>query len=146
MAWHAIEILLVEDNPGDIRLAQEMLKDQRLQNSLHVVQDGDEALDFMRKQGRFGNAPTPDMVLLDMNLPKVDGAEVMRAMRQDAMLRDIPVVVLVASNMDCELLRAQDIDIGCYAVKPITLEAVLAAVRSFPELGVSIVRIAPQSS
>jgi CheY-like chemotaxis protein len=146
MAAYVIEILLVEDNPGDIRLAQEMLRDQRLQNSLHVVQDGDEALDFMRKRGRFGGVPTPDMVLLDMNLPKVDGVEVMLEMRRDVALRDIPVVVLVASTLDCEVLRDQNVPFGCYAVKPLTFDAVLAAVRNFPDLGVSIVRVRPPNS
>lgn len=142
MPPHAIEILLVEDNPGDARFLQETLKDCRLQNVLHVVTDGDEALDFLRKTGRHKGAPTPDLVLLDVNLPKVDGPEVLRQMELDPALREIAVVVLVASATDALLMGLNGLGSRCLASKPLTPERLLDTIRQVPQLGLTIVRIA----
>ena len=140
MPLPAIEILLVEDNPGDTRYLQETLKDCRMQNTLHVVTDGDEALAFLRKQGRHESARTPDLILLDIALPKVDGPEVVRQMQLDPLLKDIPVLMLMASKTDGMFLAGAE---SAYcASKPLTPERLLEAIRQFPNFGLSIVRIA----
>lgn len=137
-----IDILLVEDNPGDVRLAQETLKDYKLQNALHVVHDGEQALSFLRRETPFENARTPDLILLDIHLPRVDGLEVMQEMQKDPYLKQIPVVILTASRLDEELLRPSHVPTSCFIQKPLTLERYLDAVRCFPHLGLSIVKIA----
>jgi two-component system, chemotaxis family, response regulator Rcp1 len=136
-----IDILLVEDNPADVRLAQETLKDYKLQNTLHVARDGDEALQFVRREGQYSDAPTPDMILLDITLPKMDAVEVLAALRRDEKLRNIPVVVLTASAMDKGMLEHFNISADCLIMKPLTLESYLNAVRCFPQIGLSIVKI-----
>ena len=142
MPGKLIDILLVEDNPADIRLAQESLKDYKLQNSLHVVGDGEAALAYLRRQGQFADVPVPDMVLLDLRLPKIDGIEVLEEIRNDESLRDLPVVILTASQMDQRLLETLNVTADCYILKPLTLERYLDAIRCFPQLGLSIVKIA----
>jgi CheY-like chemotaxis protein len=142
MPHRTIELLLVEDNPGDIRLAQETLKDYKLQNTLHVVHDGEQAMAFLRRQGKYAAAPTPDMMLLDLNLPRMDGFELLDEMHSDPALKDIPVVILTSSKHDRHMLQRHKIPTDCYIVKPLTVERYLEAVRCFPHLGVSIVRIA----
>jgi len=142
MSNNLITILLVEDSPADIRLAQETLKDYKLQNCLHVVMDGEAALAFLRREGQFAEAPVPDMVLLDLALPKLDGIEVLSRMRQDPELKNIPVVLLTASTVDRRLLETYGVDADCYILKPLTLERYLDAVRCFPQIGLCIVKIA----
>ena len=142
MSASNIDILLVEDNPGDVRLAQETLKDYRIQNTLHVVGDGEEALKYLRKQAPYTDARQPDMVLLDVNLPKIDGVEVLTEMQNDPVLRNIAVVVLTATSMDRQFLKRHTISTDCYIQKPLTLERYLDAIRCFPQFGVSIVRVA----
>jgi CheY-like chemotaxis protein len=137
-----IDILLVEDNPADVRLAQETLKDYKLQNTLHVVHDGESALAFLRRQGKFANAVVPDMVLLDLALPKIDGMEVLEQIRRDERLQDLPVVILTASPIDQRMLESYNVTPDCCILKPLTLERYLEAVRCFPEMGVSIVKVA----
>jgi two-component system, chemotaxis family, response regulator Rcp1 len=137
-----VDILLVEDNPADVRLAQETLKDYKLQNTLHVVHDGESALAFLRHQGKFANAVFPDMVLLDLALPKIDGMEVLEQIRRDERLRDLPVVILTASPMDQRMLENYNLTPDCCILKPLTLERYLEAVRCFPEMGLSIVKVA----
>jgi CheY-like chemotaxis protein len=137
-----IDILLIEDNPADIRLAQETLKDYKLQNTLHVVKDGEAALAFLRHEGAYADAPTPGLVLLDLALPKIDGTEVLAEMRRDERLRDLPVVIMAASPMDEEMLRDYGITPDCFILKPLTVERYLAAIRCFPQLALSIVKIA----
>ena len=137
-----IDILLVEDNPADVRLAQETLKDYKMQNALHAVYDGDAALQFLRRQGQYTNAPVPDMILLDISLPKMDGLEVLAELQKDDKLRDIPVVVLLASVNDKLMLKDFKIEADCLILKPLTLESYLNAVRCFPQIGLSIVKIA----
>jgi two-component system, chemotaxis family, response regulator Rcp1 len=142
MSARSIEILLVEDSPGDIRLAQETLREHKIQNTLHVVNDGEDALHFLRKERQFVNAPTPDIVLLDMNLPKLDGGEVLAGMHESPELKDIPVVILGANEHDRAILKRFNLPVDCLVIKPLTLERFLDAVRCFPQLGVSIVKIA----
>lgn len=137
-----IDILLVEDSPGDVRLARETLRDYRMQNALHVVKDGDEALSYLRQEPPFENVPRPDLVLLDLNLPKVDGTEVLQAMRNDPTLASIPVVILTTSKVQEDLLRRFDLPVECFITKPLAVDRYLEAVRCFPHLGVSIVTIA----
>jgi CheY-like chemotaxis protein len=137
-----IEILLIEDNPADVRLAQETLKDYKLQNVLHVVQDGESALAFLRREGPYANAPTPDLVLLDLALPKIDGVEVLVQIQKDERLRELPVVVMSASPMDETMLRELNIKADCFIMKPLTVEQYLEAIRCFPQLALSIVKIA----
>lgn len=142
MPSRLIEILLVEDDPGDIRLARETLKDYKMQNTLHVVEDGEQAIQFLKKQGRYSNAVTPDLVLLDLNLPKIDGVEVLAEMKNMPSMKQIPVVVLGASHHDLALLGGFQFPADCFVVKPLSLERFLEAVRCFPHLGLSIVQIA----
>ena len=142
MSAKLIEILLVENNPADIRLAQETLKDYKLQNFLHILRDGDAALQFLRREGEFQNAPVPDLVMLDLALPKVDGIEVLRHIRRDENLKDLPVVILTASTIDERLLEEYNVAVDCAVLKPLTLERYLEAIRCFPNLGISIVKIA----
>jgi chemotaxis family two-component system response regulator Rcp1 len=142
MSAKLIEILLVENNPADIRLAQETLKDYKLQNSLHILRDGDAALQFLRREGEFQHAPVPDLVMLDLSLPKVDGIEVLGHIRRDEKLKDLPVVILTASAIDERLLEEYNVAVDCAVLKPLTLERYLEAVRCFPNLGISIVKIA----
>jgi CheY-like chemotaxis protein len=137
-----IDILLVEDNPADVRLAQEALKDYKLQNALHVVQDGESALAFLRRQGQFAGAPSPDLVLLDLALPKIDGVDVLLEMRRDEELKHLPVVVMAASATDEDMLRDLGVMPDCMVPKPLTLERYLDAVRCFPQFALSIVKIA----
>lgn len=137
-----IEILLIEDNPADVRLAQETLKDYKLQNVLHVVRDGESGLAFLRRQGDYSEAPVPDLVLLDLALPKIDGVEVLAQIRKDERLRNLPVVVLAASAMDATMLKDLNVEPDCFVVKPLTVERYLEAIRCFPQLALSIVKIA----
>jgi len=135
-------ILLVEDNPGDVRLAQETLKEHRLQNALHVVTDGEAALAYLPRQPPYEDAVDPDIMLLDTNLPKVDGFEVLAAMQEDAGLKNLPVVIMTSSHLDVEMLKRYNLPTDCYILKPLTLERYLEAIRCFPHLGLSIVKIA----
>lgn len=137
-----IEILLVEDNPGDVRLAQETLKDYKLQNRLHTVTDGEEALKYLRREPPYTDVRIPDMVLLDINLPKVDGLEVLSEMQRDPELRNVPVVILTASRMDQQILKKYRVSADCLILKPLTVERYIEAVRCFPQFGLSIVRMA----
>lgn len=137
-----IEILLVEDNPGDVRLAQEALREHNMQNKLHVVHDGEQALRFLRHQGDFSAAPTPDLIMVDLSLPKLDGIELINEMQKDSSLRGLPVVVMGSSPYDRDLLRDSDQSDACFILKPVTLEQYASAVRCFPHLSLSIVSTA----
>ena len=137
-----IELLLIEDNPADVRLAEETLRDYKMQNKLHVVNDGENALRFLRKEAPFRDAPTPDMILLDLNLPRMDGFELLAEMKKDPPLVAIPLVILTSSRLDQEFLKDHNLPTDCYIQKPLTVDRYLDAVRCFPHLGVSIVMIA----
>ncbi len=117
-----IEILLVEDNPGDVRLTQEALTDGKVRNNMQVVEDGVEAVAFLRREGKYANASRPDLILLDLNLPKKDGREVLAEIKADEDLRRIPVVVLTTSKAEEDIFKAYDQHANCYITKPVDLD------------------------
>jgi len=138
-----VEILLVEDNEGDARLTREALKGGRLRNTLHHVEDGVEAMAFLRREGPFANGPRPDLILLDLNLPRMDGREVLAAIKRDDDLRHIPVIILTTSNDDKDVLRAYHLHANCFITKPVDLDRFLEVVRSIETFWLTIVRLPP---
>jgi two-component system, chemotaxis family, response regulator Rcp1 len=136
-----IEILLVEDNPGDARLTGEVLRDARVSNRLTAVPDGVEALAFLRQQRQYAAAVRPDLVLLDLNLPKKDGREVLTEIKADAALRRIPVVVLTSSQAEDDILRAYDLNANCYVTKPVDLDQFIRVVQSIEDFWLTIVKL-----
>jgi CheY-like chemotaxis protein len=137
-----IDILLVEDNPLDVRLAQETLHGYKMQNAVHVVHDGREALRYLRAQGQYKQRRLPDLVMLDLNLPEMDGLEVLEEMQSDPALESLPVVVLTGTPLDAEVLRRYKVQTDCFIQKPLTFDRYLEAIRCFPQFGLSIVRVA----
>ena len=137
----SIEILLVEDNPGDARLTLEAMREAKLRNRMHVVEDGVEAMAFLRRQGRFGEAPRPDLILLDLNLPKKDGREVLAEVKSDPDLKRIPVVVLTTSRAEEDVLRAYDLHANCYVTKPVDLAQFMKIVAQIDEFWVKVVTL-----
>ena len=136
-----IQVLLVEDNPGDVRLTKEALKEGKLLNQLTVVGDGVEALSFLRKQGIYANALQPELILLDLNLPKKDGREVLAEIKADPNLRRIPVVVLTTSSSEEDILKIYDLHANCYITKPVDLEQFMGVVKSIEDFWVSVVKL-----
>ena len=136
-----VEILLVEDNAGDARLTREAFKDCKLLNALHHVQDGVEAMAFLRREGPYENAPRPDLILLDLNLPRMDGREVLEAVKRDADLKRIPVLVLTTSNDEQDVLKAYHLHANCFITKPVRLEDFLKVVQSIEGFWLSVVRL-----
>jgi CheY-like chemotaxis protein len=136
-----IEILLVEDNPGDVRLTIEALKEGRVGNHLNVAGDGVEALAFLRRQERYADAPRPDLVLLDLNLPRKDGRETLAEIKTDPDLCHIPVVVLTTSEAESDVLKAYGLHANCYIVKPVDLDQFLQVVRSIEAFWLTIVKL-----
>jgi CheY-like chemotaxis protein len=140
----AFDILLVEDNPGDARLAQEALKEGRIPSRLKVVVDGVEAMNFLRREGEHANAPRPQLVLLDLNLPRKDGRQVLAEMKADPELRRIPVVVLTTSQAEQDVTRSYDLHANCYITKPVDLDRFISVVRSIEEYWCSVVTLPPR--
>jgi CheY-like chemotaxis protein len=136
-----VEILLVEDNAGDVRLTQEALKEGKVLNHLSVVRDGEEALDFLHRQGRHADASRPDLILLDLNLPRKNGREVLEEIKKDAELRRIPVVVLTSSSEERDIVKAYDLNANCYITKPVDLDQFIDIVRSIGEFWLTIVKL-----
>jgi chemotaxis family two-component system response regulator Rcp1 len=136
-----IQVLLVEDNPGDVRLTKEALKEGKLLNQLTVVGDGVEALSFLRKQGIYADALQPELILLDLNLPKKDGREVLAEIKADPNLRRIPVVVLTTSSSEEDILKIYDLHANCYITKPVDLEQFMGVVKSIEDFWVSVVKL-----
>lgn len=136
-----VEILLVEDNPGDARLTREALREAKMRNNLSVVGDGIEALAFLRRQGAYQNAPRPDIILLDLNMPKMDGREVLAQIKADPDLRRIPVVILTTSRAEEDVLRTYDLHANCYVAKPVGFEQFMEVVRSIEDFWLSIVTL-----
>ncbi len=136
-----IEILLVEDNPGDVRLTEEALKEGKLRNNLYSVADGVEALAFLRQEGRYISAPRPNLVLLDLNLPKLGGMEVLAQMKADPRLRRIPVVILTTSAAERDVLRSYDLHANCFITKPVDFEQFTQVVQSIQDFWFSIVKL-----
>lgn len=136
-----IEILMVEDNPGDVRLTQEALKDAKVSNTLHVVEDGVAALEFLYRHGTYSDAPRPDLILLDLNLPKKNGREVLEEVKQDTRLKTIPVVILTTSQAEEDILRAYSLHANCYITKPVDFVQFIKIVRSIEDFWLSIVTL-----
>ncbi|HVF74919.1 MAG TPA: response regulator [Acidimicrobiales bacterium] len=136
-----IQILLVEDSPGDVALTTEALRDARIANDLHVVGDGESAIAFLRGEGDYAESPRPDLVLLDLNLPRKDGREVLAEIKSDEALRRIPVVVLTTSTAEVDILKSYDLHANCYISKPVDFTEFLGVVQSIEGFWLSIVRL-----
>jgi CheY-like chemotaxis protein len=139
MMVRPIEVLLVEDNPGDIRLTKEALKEAKVLNTLTVVQDGVEALTCLRRQGQYANAKRPDLILLDLNLPKKDGREVLAEIKNDEALKFIPVVILTTSQDEQDVLKSYGLHANCYITKPVELEQFISVVKAIEDFWLGIV-------
>jgi len=135
-----IEILLVEDSLGDIRLMREALRDARVSNRLHVVENGSDAMDFLRCRGRFSGASRPDLILLDLNLPRKDGREVLAEIKADEDLRLIPVIILTTSASEADILTSYDLHANCYLVKPVDIDRFFDLVRSLHGFWLTVVK------
>jgi chemotaxis family two-component system response regulator Rcp1 len=138
-----VEILLVEDNPGDVRLTMEALKEGRLLNHVSVAEDGVEALAFLRQEGKYADEVRPDLILLDLNLPKKDGREVLAEIKEDPELRQIPVVVLTTSTAEQDVLGTYDLHANCYINKPVDFEQFIKVVKSVGDFWFSVVILPP---
>ena len=140
-----VEILLVEDNPADVRLTREALSSERLWNNLGVAKDGVEAMAYLRREGRFAAAARPDLILLDLNLPKKDGREVLAEIKADANLKLIPVVVLTTSDAEEDILRSYGLHANCYITKPVDLRQFMKVVKSIEDFWLAIVKLPPKT-
>ena len=138
---HPIEILLVEDNPGDSRLAKEALKESKLKNNLYVAEDGVEAMNFLYKTGKYSKMPRPDLIILDLNLPKKDGREVLSEIKNDDNLKRIPVVILTISKAEEDILKTYNLHANCYVTKPLDLDQFMKVVRSIEDFWLTIVKL-----
>jgi len=139
-----IEILLVEDNPGDVDLAREALENSKIDNLLHAVGNGEEAMDFLLHKGKYADAPRPDLVLLDLNLPRKDGREVLAEIKSDEDLKRIPVVILTSSKDEEDILKAYNLHANCYITKPVDLTQFVKVVKSIEEFWFTIVKLPPK--
>jgi CheY-like chemotaxis protein len=139
-----IDILLVEDNPGDARLTREALQQSKVRNQLHHARDGEEALAFLRHEGRFADAPAPDMILLDLNLPRRDGREVLEEIKNDPRLVHIPVVILTSSEAEEDILRSYRLHANCFITKPVDLEQLTKVVQGIEQFWFTLVRLPPE--
>lgn len=135
------DILLVEDSPGDVFLTQEAFREGRLAHRLWVVEDGEEAIEFLQRKGRHKNAPQPDLILLDLNLPRKDGREVLAEVKEDPVLRRIPTIVLTTSHSHQDIARAYDLHANCYLTKPIQMDDFLNKIRSIEDFWLTVVRL-----
>jgi CheY-like chemotaxis protein len=136
-----VNILMVEDNPGDARLTREALKESKLANNLYHCKDGVEAMAFLRREGEYADAPRPDIVLLDLNLPRRDGREVLAEMKEDASLKQIPVVVLTTSEAENDILRSYELHANCYITKPVDLEKFIKIVQGIEDFWLTVVKL-----
>ena len=142
--FRPIEILMVEDNLGDVRLTQEALSEGKVRNHLHVVADGVEAMAFLRREGQYGHAPQPDLILLDLNLPKKSGPEVLAEIKADPELRRIPVVILTVSKAEEDVLKSYNLHANCYITKPVNLDQFLGVVQSIEDFWLTVVMLPPR--
>jgi CheY-like chemotaxis protein len=136
-----IELLLVEDDPGDVLMTREALGDSKLINNLNVVDNGEQALDYLRRQGPYAEAPRPDLILLDLNLPRLDGREVLSTIKDDPELRTIPVVVLTTSDAEEDVLRSYQLHANAYVTKPVDFDGFIEAIRQIDHFFVSVVQL-----
>jgi chemotaxis family two-component system response regulator Rcp1 len=137
----AIEVLLVEDSPGDVRLTREAFKDAKVHINLHVAMDGAQAMTFLERTGEYADAPRPDLILLDLNLPKKDGREVLAEIKESPTLMSIPVVILTTSASEADILRSYRLHANCYITKPVGLDGFLNVVRSIDSFWLSVVKL-----
>jgi len=140
-----IELLLVEDSEADVRLTMEALREAKVKNRLWVVEDGVEAIEFLRRQGRFTDVPRPDLILLDLNLPRKDGREVLRDIKNDDSLKRIPVVILTTSKSEEDVVRAYDLHANCYITKPVDFNRFMEVVRTIEDFWLTVVRLPDES-
>lgn len=138
-----VDILLVEDNPGDVRLTQEAFKEGNIANTLHIVTDGVEALDFLYKRDEYADAPCPDMVLLDLNLPRKNGDEVLEKIRDDSDLSHLPVIILTSSEAEEDIVKSYELQANAYLTKPVDPEEFIRTVQSFEQFWLELVRLPP---
>ena len=136
-----IEVLLVEDDPGDVMMTREAFQDYKLHNQLHVVSDGAEAMEFLRQEGEYAGRPRPDLVLLDLNLPRMDGRQVLEAIKSDPDLASIPVVVLTTSENEDDVLRSYSLHANAYVTKPVDFQRFIEVVRQIDDFFVTVVRL-----
>ncbi len=139
-----VDVLLVEDDPGDVLLTQETLLGSKIRTNLHVVSDGVEALAFLRREGTYQGVPRPDLILLDLNMPRKDGREVLADIKQDPDLKTIPVAVLTTSSQDEDILKSYELHANCYITKPVGLEQFSTVVQSLEDFWFAIVRLPPK--
>ena len=144
MSLKPIEILLVEDNAADVRLTEEALREGKVRNNLHVARDGMEALEFLRRQGKFAKATRPDLILLDLNLPRRDGREVLAEIKDDPALKMIPVVVLTTSSAEADIFKSYKLHANCYITKPVDLEQFVSVVKSIDDFWLTVVRLSSE--
>jgi len=141
-----IEILLVEDSPSDVLITREAFKEFKIVNALNVVEDGVEALAFLNQQGKYASAPRPDLILLDLNLPRKNGREVLAEIKADPQFKTIPVVVLTTSHSEQDVLQAYDQHANCYIVKPVGFEKFVEAMKSIRQFWLSVVTLPPEET
>ncbi|MBF0311001.1 MAG: response regulator [Magnetococcales bacterium] len=136
-----IELLLVEDSPGDVDLTREALADSRIANRLHVVEDGEQAIDFLEKRGRFASAVRPDLVLLDLNLPRKDGREVLQYIKRNPDLATIPIVILTTSRAEEDILKTYELHANCYITKPVDIDQFFSVIKSIEDFWLTVVKL-----
>ena len=139
-----IDILLVEDNPGDVRLTREAFKEGKVVNTLHVVQDGVEALAFLRHEGIYAKSVHPDIILLDLNLPRMNGRELLAIIKIDPKLQRIPVVILTTSKSELDIIESYDLHANCYITKPVNMERFITVVKSIEDFWFTVVKLPPE--
>ena len=145
MTGATIDVLLVEDDSGDVELTREALAESKIALNLRIVEDGERALQYLRREGKYADAPRPDLILLDLNLPRMDGREVLAHIKADPSLRVIPVVVLTTSRAEEDVLRAYHLNANCYITKPVDLEQFIRVVQAIEDFWLTIVRLPPSS-
>src|SRR3989304_2196312 len=136
-----VEILMVEDNPADVRLTREAFKDAKVLNHMNIVVDGEEAMAFLRQEGKYADAPRPDLILLDLNLPKKDGREVLAEIKKDPELKRIPIVVLTTSDDEKDVFKAYDLHVNAYVTKPVDLHQFMKVVEAVEDFWLTVVRL-----
>ncbi|WP_048190026.1 response regulator [Methanobacterium sp. SMA-27] len=141
MDTNPIEILLVEDNEGDVGLVEEVFEDARIRNIIHVAEDGEEAMQFLNKEKKFVNAPTPDLILLDLNLPGKDGREVLEEIKTNNKLKSIPVVVLTTSKAEEDIIKSYDLHANSYITKPVDFDQFIKVVKSIEDFWLEVVKL-----
>lgn len=141
-----VEILMVEDNPGDIRLTMEAVKDAKISNNINVVNDGVEAMDYLQRKGKYTQAVRPDLILLDLNLPRKNGTEVLKEIKEDPDLRRIPVVILTVSQAEEDIIRTYNLHANCYIKKPIEFNEFIKVIQALEDFWFSIVKLPPNGA